>query len=529
MSAAGSQQWAAPGSSESPDAPRSPALPRGARLALLTFALSLATFIEVLDSTVANIAVPSISGSLGVSNNQGTWVISSYSLAAAIAVPLTGWLARRFGAARLFITAVVLFTLTSLLCGLASNFYVLVACRALQGLCSGPMVPLSQTILLRSFPPERRTAALALWGMTVLLAPIFGPMVGGWLIDALSWPWIFLINLPIGLFSFAVCATLLPRERGERSGARIDVPGILLLVIGVGSLQAMLDLGHDRGWFGSPLIVTLATVATLTLIALLIWEAGEEAPVIELSLFKDRTFSSCVVIISLGMVVFSLVGVVFPLWLQAVMGYDAFHAGLATAPIGVLALVFAVLVGLYGHRVDTRVLVSGGFLVFAGVMWWNAHFTLTMSFAQIATPGLIRGIGLPCFFIPLTAATLSRVPDDKLAAASSLSNFLRTLAAAFGSALSVTLWDSRALYHYGVLSASVEHASANTERYLQALQRSGAQGGQQLGQLHDVVQQQAYMMATNDVYALAAVTCAGLAALIWLARPKRGVAASFGH
>nr|WP_323120196.1 DHA2 family efflux MFS transporter permease subunit [Burkholderia alba] len=502
---------------------------RGARLALLTFALSLATFIEVLDSTVTNVAVPAISGSLGVSNSQGTWVISSYSVAAAIAVPLTGWLARRVGEMRLFLTSVILFTLTSLLCGLASDLHLLVVCRALQGLFSGPMVPLSQTILLRAFPPDKRTIALALWAMTVLLAPIFGPVVGGWIIDNFSWPWIFLINLPIGIFSFAVCAALLRPDADEGQAGPIDLIGIALLVVGVGSLQAVLDLGHERGWFDSTLIATLAIVAALALVSLLIWELGEAHPVVDLSLFRDRTFSFCVLIISLGMMSFSVVGVIFPLWLQAVMGYTAYHAGLATAPLGVLALVFSILVGLHAHRFDARVLATFGFLVFAGVLWWDAHFTLTMTFVQIITPGLIQGIGLPCFFIPLTAATLSRIPDDKLAAASSLSNFLRTLSAAFGTAMSVTLWDSRATYHYDIVAQAVTKTSDNTQRFVSTLHAMGIDGARELSTLHHVVMQQAYMMATGDMFFMASVTCVLLAAMMWLTRPKRGAAASFGH
>lgn len=507
----------------------------GARLALLTFALSLATFIEVLDSTVTNVAVPAISGSLGVSNSQGTWVISSYSVAAAIAVPLTGWLSQRIGETRLFLSAVILFTLTSLLCGVAGDFHLLVVCRALQGLFSGPMVPLSQTILLRTFPPDKRVVALALWAMTVLLAPIFGPVVGGWLIDNFTWPWIFLINLPIGIFSFTVCMTLLRRDSRDtvfvRAGraAPIDLPGIALLVLGVGSLQIVLDLGHDRGWFDSPLILVLSIVAALSIVSLLIWEAGAAHPVIDLSLFRDRTFSFCVLIISLGMMSFSVVGVVFPLWLQAVMGYTAYQAGLATAPLGVLALVFSILVGIYSPRFDARVLATFGFLVFAAVLWWNAHFTLTMTFTQIITPGLIQGIGLPCFFIPLTAATLSRVSDDKLAAASSLSNFLRTLSAAFGTAMSVTLWDNRALFHYDVIAQSVTKSSGNTQHFVQNLHGMGIDGTRELVTLHHVVQQQAYMMATGDMFYMASMTCLALAAMMWLTRPKRGAAMTLGH
>ncbi len=263
--------------------------------------------------------------------------------------------------------------------------------------------------------------------------------------------------------------------------------------------------------------------------SLLIWELGEAHPVVELSLFRERTFTFCVVIISLGMMSFSVVGVVFPLWLQAVMGYTAYQAGLATASMGVLALAFSILVGLYASRLDARVLVTFGFGVFAAVMWWSTHFTLSMTFAQVVTPRLIQGMGLPCFFIPLTAATLSRVPDDKLAAASSLSNFLRTLSAAFGTALSVTWWDNRATYHYAVVSQSVTRASENTQRYVDALHAMGLHGVRELSSLHQVVRQQAYMMATNDMFCMASATCLLLAGLMWLTRPKRGAAAPLGH
>lgn len=502
---------------------------RGGWLALLTFALSLATFIEVLDSTVTNVAVPSIAGGLAVSNAQATWVISSYSVAAAIAVPLTGWLSLRLGEARVFVWSVLLFTLTSVLCGMAGNLELLVLCRALQGLSSGPMVPLSQAILLRSFPPHRRVLALALWAMTVLLAPIFGPVLGGWIIDRFSWPWIFFINLPIGLFAFAACTALLQRERPDARQPPIDMVGIVLLVVGVGALQGVLDLGRDHGWFDSPLIVILSVTAALALVSLLIWESAEPFPVIDLSLFRDRTFSFGVAIISVGMIAFSVIGVVFPLWLQSVMQYTALQAGLAVAPLGILALVFSILIGIFLERFDARVVTSFGFLVFFAVLAWDAHFTLTMSFWQIVTPTFIQGIGLPCFFIPLSAAILSRIPNEKLAAASGLSNFLRTLAAAFGTALSVTWWDNRAAQHYGTLAQSVTHASGPTTAFLRSLQALGL-GSRQLIAVRNVVEQQAYMMATNDLFYMASLVCLALAMLMWTTKASRGVsAARAGH
>jgi EmrB/QacA subfamily drug resistance transporter len=503
---------------------------RGARLAFLSFALSLATFIEVLDSTVTNVAVPSIAGSLAVSNAQATWVISSYSVAAAIAVPLTGWLSQRFGDARLFVWSVLLFTLTSLLCGIASNLEMLVLCRAMQGLCSGPMVPLSQAILLRSFPPEKRVFALALWAMTVLLAPIFGPVLGGWIIDQFSWPWIFFINLPIGLFAFAACTALLRRDPRSLKQPPKDLIGIALLVVGVGALQGVLDLGREHGWFDSPLIITLSIIATLALLSLLIWESAEPYPVIDLSLFRDRAFSFGVGVISLGMVSFSVIGVIFPLWMQTVMGYTALQAGMAVAPLGILALVFSLLIGVFLDRLDARFVTSFGFLVFFAVLYWDTHFTLTMSFWQIVTPTFIQGIGLPCFFIPLSAVTLSRISDEKLAAASGMSNFLRTLSAALGTALSVTWWDNRAAHHYGTLAQSVTHESLGTGQFARALQNMGLAGDRNLAAIRQVVQQQAYMMATNDLFYVASLVCLALAVLIWTTRPWRGIsAARVGH
>lgn len=502
---------------------------QGVWLVVLTGALLLATFIEVLDSTVTNVAVPSLAGSLGVSHAQATWVISSYAVSAAIAVPLTGWLAGRIGEARLFMGAILLFTLTSMLCGLSRNIESLVTFRAMQGFCSGPMVPLSQTILLRVFPARQRTLALALWGMTVLLASIFGPVMGGWIVDRFAWPWIFFINLPIGVFAYFVCAALLPRDQPSAAGAPIDAIGIALLVVGVGALQAMFDLGRDRGWFDSHLIVLLAVVAVLALSALLIWESAEPHPVVDLTLFRDRTFTFGVAIVSAGMIVFAMIGVIFPLWMQTVMGYSALHTGMVTASLGILALVFSVLVGMYLERVDARLVASFGFLVFAAVLAWDAHFTLTMTFWQIVTPTFIQGIGLPCFFIPLTTVILANVPDHKLAAASGLSNFLRTMFAALGTALSVTWWDNRAGHHYGTLAQSVTQASDGTRHFVHALGEVGLQGNGGLAAIRQTVQQQAYMMATNDLFYMASLVCLALGAAMWLTRPRKGVAAQVAH
>jgi MFS transporter, DHA2 family, multidrug resistance protein len=506
-----------------------PAPLRGIALVLLTTALALATFIELLDTTITNVTVPAISGAMGVSIGHGTWVISSYTMAAAISVPLTGWLAGRLGETRLFLASVLLFTLASTACALSTSMPVLVACRTLQGLVSGPMVPLSQTLLLRIFAVEKRALAIALWGVTVLLAPIFGPVIGGYLVDNYSWHWIFLINLPIGLFAAFVCATLLPADTTVRSTTPIDAIGLVLLVVGVGSLQAVLDLGREYGWFDSSLIIGLTITAILALGAFLIWEYAERYPVVDLTLFRDSNYTVSLLIIFAGMMGFALVGVVFPLWLQTVMGYSAFQAGLAMASFGVLALVFAALIGNYGEKLDPRLIASFGFTVFCLTMLWYARFSLNLTFWQIAAPGFILGIGLPCFFIPMVTVMLSRVPDEKLASATGFSNFLRTLAFAFGTALSVTIWDNRGNFHYGSLAQNISSVAAGTQEYVGDLQRLGIAGNHGIVAIQQATQQQSYMLATNDMFLLASALCMFLAVSVWLTRPRRGAAMQLGH
>jgi MFS family permease len=261
----------------------------------------------------------------------------------------------------------------------------------------------------------------------------------------------------------------------------------------------------------------------------LIWESAERHPVVDLSLFRDRNYTLSVLIISAGMMGFALVGVVFPLWLQTVMGYSAFQAGLAMSTFGVLALVFAALVGNYGEKFDPRLIASFGFMVFCLTMLWYTRFSLNMTFWQIAAPGFILGIGLPCFFIPMVAVMLSRVPDENLASATGFSNFLRTLAFAFGTALSVTIWDNRGNFHYGSLVQGISHAAAGTQEYVDGLQRIGIAGNHGIVAIQQATQQQSYMLATNDMFLLASVLCLVLAASVWLTRPRRGIALNLGH
>ncbi|MDR5855929.1 DHA2 family efflux MFS transporter permease subunit [Caballeronia sp. LZ062] len=510
-------------------APPAPAPLTGGILALLTMGLALGTFMEVLDTSIANVAVPTISGSLGVATSEGTWVISSYSVASAIAVPLTGWLARRVGEVKLFTISVLLFSVASALCGFAQNFESLIAFRLLQGLVSGPMVPLSQTILMRSYPPEKRGLALGLWAMTVIVAPIFGPVMGGYITDNYTWPWIFYINVPIGVFSAAIAYFLLRGHETKTTNQRIDGVGLALLVIGVSSLQMMLDLGKDRDWFNSNFIVALAIIAAISLAFMFVWEITEKEPVIDLSLFRDRNFAMGVLITSLGFLAFFGSVVVLPLWLQTVLGYTPWLAGLATAPVGILALVLSPMIGQNMHRMNLRVVASFAFIVFAFVSYWNSTFTLDTPFHQIVYPRLIQGIGVACFFVPMTTITLSSVSDERLAGAAGLSNFLRTLSGAIGTAVSTTFWENDMIRHHAVLTESVTPYAQTTTAYSDLLSGVGLSGQALTAQLDRVVAAQAYMMSTNDFFRISFYAFLVLAAMVWLTRPRKGASASMGH
>ncbi|MDE1181357.1 DHA2 family efflux MFS transporter permease subunit [Paraburkholderia sp.] len=517
------------GPSPSPAPAAGPAPLSGGALALLTVGLALGTFMEVLDTSIANVAVPTISGSLGVATTQGTWVISSYSVASAIAVPLTGWLARRVGEVKLFTVSVLLFTIASAMCGLAHNFESLIGFRLLQGLVSGPMVPLSQTILMRSYPPEKRGLALGLWAMTVIAAPIFGPVMGGWITDNYTWPWIFYINLPVGLFS-AACAFLLLRGRETKTmKVPIDAIGLTLLVVGVACLQMVLDLGKDRDWFNSSFIVALAIISVISIAFLLVWELTDAQPIVDLTLFKDRNFALGVLIISFGFMAFFGSVVIFPLWLQTVMGYTAGAAGLATAPVGLLALVLSPMIGKNMHRLNLRMVASFAFIVFAGVSFWNSTFTLDVAFNQVIWPRLVQGIGVACFFVPMTTITLSSVSDERLASASGLSNFFRTLSGAIGTAVSSTFWENDAIYHHAVLAESVSAYSANTSAYRDAMAQIGYVGQQATVKLNSVVTDQGFMLATNDFFRVSCVAFLVLAVVVWITKPRKGAGPSMGH
>ncbi|MDF3981551.1 DHA2 family efflux MFS transporter permease subunit [Luteibacter sp. PPL201] len=503
---------------------------QGGALVLLTIAVAFSTFMEILDMTIVNVAVPHIAGSLGVSASEGTWAISSYALASAIMQPLTGWLARRFGEVKTFCVSVGLFVVFSMLCGLATNMPMLVIFRLLQGAGSGPMVALSLSLLLASYPKTRQGIALAMWAMTVVVAPIFGPILGGYLTDNFSWPWIFYINVPVGAAAGFITWAILRRRETKTTRAPIDTVGLALLVVGVGSLQFMLDNGNDHDWFASPMILSLGLIALVALVFLVVWELTAKYPVVDLSLFARRNFAVGVTALSLGMLAFFGINVVFPLWLQTTLGYTATWAGLATAPVGILAFLISPVIGRNIQRLELRAVVTFAFLVFAFTSFWFAGFNSGASFAALVLPRFIMGIAIACFFIPLNQIFLSGLAPEQIAGASGLANFCRTLASSVSTALTVTLWQHRGEFHHASLTEYVTPASPAATAYTQHLATLGAQGRPALAVIDQVLNREALTLAVNDVFLGCAVLFLALIPLLWLAKPPFGNAGgAVGH
>ena len=483
-----------------------------------TLALSAATFMNVLDTSIANVSLSAIAGDLGVSPNQGTWVITSFGVANAIAVPLTGWLSQRFGQVRLFVTSVLLFVITSWLCGLAPNMTTLIFFRILQGLVAGPMIPLSQALLLSSYPKALAGFAMAMWSMTTLVAPVMGPLLGGWITDNISWPWIFYINIPVGFAAAFVTWSIFRKRESTTRKLPIDAIGLALLVIWVGALQIMLDKGKELDWFHSGEVIALAAVAVVGLIAFVIWELTEKHPVVDLTLFKRRNFWAGALALSVGYGVFFGNVVLLPLWLQQFMGYTATEAGKVLAPVGIFALLLSPLVGKNLSKFDPRKFAAFSFVVFALVLWMRSGFNTQAGVGTIMVPTLIQGIAMAFFFIPLVTITLSGIEPDRIPAASGLSNFVRITAGAFGTSIATTVWQDRAAIHHAQLSEYVNPGSPAANSVLSGLANAGLTPSQVLETINRLVDQQAYMLAANDVFYASAIIFLCLIPLVFLAK-----------
>ena len=498
----------------------------GSSRAVTLLALALATFMQVLDTTIANVSIPTIAGNLGVSANQGTWIITSFAVANGVSVPLTGWLMQRFGVVRTFVVSILLFTLASFLCGIAWSLPVLLLFRVLQGAVSGPMIPGSQALLLSLFPPQKKGTALAIWSMTTLVAPICGPILGGYISDNYPWEWIFLINVPVGLFCGAVCWRYLRTRDTPTAKLSIDKVGLVLLFVWVGALQVMLDQGKDLDWFSSSLIVILAVVTVLSLAAWIIWELTEAHPIVDLTLFESRSFTLGTLALCLCYAVFFGNVVLMPLWQQTQLGYTATWAGLVSAPSGATAVVVAPFVGRYIGKYDARGFATASFVIFAISYFMRAAYPPDASAWVFAMPLLVQGVAMGMFFVALVTISLDRLPPERVPAASGLNNFLRITAGSFATSLTTTYWDRREALHQSRL---VESLSAYDPGYSSALTQIHALGfgGDSAAAL--VLRQiigQGYLMSSLDIFYFSGWLVMLLIPLCWLVRrPAAGAAA----
>ena len=493
---------------------------QGGALAMLTLMLSLATFMLVLDSTIANVAIPTIAGDLGASSSQGTWVITSFGVANAISIPITGWLAKRFGEVRLFLIATLLFVLASWLCGIANSLEMLIVFRVLQGAVAGPIIPLSQSLLLNNYPPEKRGMALAFWSMTIVVAPICGPILGGWISDNIHWGWIFFINVPIGLAVVLISWKILEGRESRISHQPVNTIGLILLALGVGALQLMLDQGRELDWFNSTEIVALTIIAAVGLIALIIWELTDDNPVVDVSLFKSRNFTVGCVSTSLAFLVYSGTVVLIPLLLQQVYNYTATWAGLAAAPVGLLPILLAPIIGKFGNKIDMRILITVSFMVYALTFYWRAvTFEPEMTFMDVALPQFVQGLAVACFFMPLTTITLSGLPPEKMASASSLFNFLRTLAGSIGTSLTTFMWYNREAVHHTQLTEVINPYNPISQQFFQTMGSFGLSEEQTASYLARQITAQGFIIGANEIFLVSAITFISLVVLIWFAKP----------
>ena len=507
-----------------------PAALGGSRKSLTAVALALGTFMQVLDTSIANVSIPTIAGNLGVSSDQGTWVITSFAVANGVSVPLTGWLMQRFGVVRTFVVSVALFTIASLLCGLAWSLPSLIAFRVLQGAVSGPMIPGSQALLINVFGPHKRPTALTIWSVTTLVAPIAGPVLGGYISDNYVWPWIFLINVPVG--AFCACSSA-GRISSLRKRRRASCPS-----------TASASRCCSSGWARCRSCWTRARTSTgsirrrswccsssplIAFAAWLIWELTEEHPIVDLSLFKSRSFTFGTVALCLGYAVFFGNIVLMPLWLQSYLGYTATWAGLVSAPSGVTAVLTSLLVGRLMRRFDPRVLAATSFALYAISYFMRAALTADASFVAFMLPQLVQGFAMGLFFVSMLAVIFDGLPPHKIPAASGLSNFLRITAGSFATSLTTTFWDRREALHQTRLADTISVYAPAYQQSLAQMHQLGLNDQSAAGAMTQALVGQSYLLSSLDLFYFSAWLCVALIPLCFLVRrpaPTGAIAAA---
>jgi MFS transporter, DHA2 family, multidrug resistance protein len=497
---------------------------------IIAIAVMLSTFMEVLDTTVVNVSLPHIAGSMSASVDEATWTLTSYLVANAIILPMTGWLSNHFGRKRMLMTSVTGFTVASFLCGLAPNLPLLVIFRIVQGACGGGLQPISQAVLLESFPPEDRGKAMGFWGLGIVVAPMLGPVLGGWLTDSYSWRWVFYINIPVGIFALIMTQLFVfDPSYIKRAGGRIDYWGMGMLAVGIGALQIILDKGQEKDWFSSDLITRLAIISAVALVVFVIYELVVEHPVVNLRVFKERTYSAGVFLMTvLGFVLYGSL-VILPIFLQTILGYPALQAGVAMFPRGLGSFIAMPFVGIIMSRFDPRKLLVFGLVACSLSLVLLGTLNLNVGYWEIFWAQFLQGLSLGFLFVPLTTVTMDPIPNERMGNATSIFNLMRNIGGSMGIALSTTIVARSTQRYTNFLGRNVTPYSAQTQTTFEGLRAffmsSGADAvtatQRAYAALFGMVQRQAAMLSFNHTYLfLAILFVIVMPAVLLMRRPK---------
>lgn len=506
--------------SDSPVAP----LPAVSNPWLVAVSVMLATFMEVLDTSIASVALPYIAGSVSATNDEATWVLTSYLVANAIILPTSTWFSQRFGRKRFLLTCIVIFTVSSFCCGAANSLAVILIARAVQGAGGGALQPLSQAILLESFPPHQRGQAMALFGLGVVVAPVLGPTVGGWLTESYSWRWSFYINIPIGIIAIFMIMRYVqdPIYIREAKPGRFDAIGFGLLAIWLSALQMVLDKGQEDDWFGAVWIRWAVATLVVCFIAFLVWELKQHDPLVKLRVFLNRNFSlGCALIGLFGGVIYGLI-TLLPLFYQELLGYNAFNAGMAVSPRGFGAVVAMPLIGLIGSHIDNRYLLALGFAIFGFCGLWFAHVNLILSQWSMFWPVVISGFGAGMVFVPLATTSMADLPNEQIGNAAGLFNLLRNVGGSVGISIVNTVVARHEQLHRVMLAGHINGASrAFLQMLNSATALTGRTGGSPLqayGILNGMLSQQSRLLAYVDDFQYLAAACFACIPIVFLLR-----------
>jgi DHA2 family multidrug resistance protein len=493
----------------------------GISLFFATIGISLATFLIVLDYTIANVSIPYIAGDLGVSANEGTYVITSFAVGSAIALPITGWLTERIGLIRLGLIALLGFIFFSWACGMAPNLTFLVLARFLQGIFSGPLIPVSQTMIISVFPPEKKNTAIGYWGTVVVVAPVIGPIIGGWISYDIHWPWIFFINIPFGLISFLIMVILLKPFETPTRKLPTDWVGLILLTIGVSTLQFLLDKGQQYDWTNSNLILSCMIISFLSFLYLAVWELLHPTPLLDLRLLKIRSYHvACIYIITIYAIYFGGV-VLVPLWLQQNMGYTAIWAGVAVAPLGIIPTLFSGLISKLVSKIGQLIPLGISLIFFAVSSFSGAFFNTDVSIGYVAFSRFLFGFGLLFFIVPLFSLSVRDIPIERLPASTGMFHFFRAMMGGVGTSVFTTMWVRRSAFHHSNIVAEVLPSREPVSAFYAKLETLGITGTKAQVLINELVNTQAAVLGINDCFYLMGWIFIGLIAILLLGKEKK--------